>query len=69
MRADPLATMELSPADYGEAVRAVLDEHGFPAERVALGLEGGYALSAEDGMPAALVRTCTALCGGVQPAE
>ena len=59
--ADPLATMELSPADYGEAVRAVLDEHGFPAERVAIGLEGGYALDLEEGMPAALVETCGAL--------
>ena len=58
---DPLATMTLDPDDFGQSVRIIRHEFAFPAERIALGLEGGYALSAEAGMPAALVQTCAAL--------
>jgi acetoin utilization deacetylase AcuC-like enzyme len=61
LEVDPLATMRLSPADFGAAVRLIIHEFGFPRERVALGLEGGYNLSRKEGMPAALVETCAAL--------
>lgn len=53
--------MALNPRDFEAAVRMLLDEFGFPAERVALGLEGGYDLDPVAGMPAALVATCLAL--------
>lgn len=59
--ADPLATMTLCPHDYARAVRVICDEFSFPVERIALGLEGGYDLSMESGMPAGLVHTCAAL--------
>ena len=36
------------------------DEFGFPRERIALGLEGGYDLG-DVGMPAAVVETAAAL--------
>ena len=39
----------------------IVDEWGYPAERVALGLEGGYDLDSESGMPAGLVATCRGL--------
>ena len=58
--ADTLATMRLSPRDFGAAVRAILAV-GFPRERIALGLEGGYNLDEEKGMPAAVRETCAAL--------
>ena len=61
LEADPLATMALKPADYAECVRQICSEHGFPPERVALGLEGGYSLDEDIGMPAAVVATCSAL--------
>lgn len=61
LEADPLATMMLSPATYGESIHSITHEFGFPCERIALGLEGGYSLSQEDGMPAALVQTVAAL--------
>ena len=62
LAADPLATMELDPEDFGESVRLIVEQFGFPVERIAVGLEGGYDLDLERGMPAAVVRTCEALC-------
>ena len=59
--ADPLATMSLGPDDFAAAVRMILDDFGYPAAQVALGLEGGYDLDPEVGMPAGLVATCRAL--------
>ena len=59
--ADPLATMTLTPADFRASAAAILTEFRFPAARVALGIEGGYDLSDDVGMPAALVQTCAAL--------
>ena len=56
---DPLASVKLAPSDFGASVEAILA--AFPRERVALGLEGGYLLDAERGMPAAVVATCEAL--------
>lgn len=61
LESDPLGTMSLGPEDFAAAVRMILDEFGYPAERVALGLEGGYDLDPEVGMPAGLVATCRAL--------
>ena len=61
LESDPLATMTLRPADFGEAARMITHEFGFPAERIALGLEGGYDLSMDEGMPAAVVQTCAGL--------
>ena len=61
LEADPLATMTLQPSDYAASIREIIETFGFPLERVALGLEGGYDLSGEDGMPAGLVHTCGAL--------
>ena len=61
LESDPLATMSLRPEDFAAAVRMIVDEWGYPAERVALGLEGGYDLDSESGMPAGLVATCRAL--------
>ena len=52
--------MELAPADFGASVRMIADEFGFPRERIALGLEGGYDLG-DAGMPAAVVETAAAL--------
>jgi len=56
---DPLATLDLAPADFGAAAAAVA--RAFPANRVALGLEGGYDLDPDAGMPAGLARACAAL--------
>ena len=53
--------MTLSPTDFSASVSMICGEFGFPRERVALGLEGGYDLSEEVGMPAAVVATCEAL--------
>ena len=53
--------MSLSPEDFAAAVRMILEEFGYPAERVALGLEGGYDVDSETGMPAGRVATCRAL--------
>jgi acetoin utilization deacetylase AcuC-like enzyme len=61
LESDPLGTMTLRPEDFAAAVRMILDDFGYPAERVALGLEGGYDLDSEVGMPAGLVATCRAL--------
>ena len=61
LESDPLATMSLRPEDFAAAVRMIVDEWGYPAERVALGLEGGYDLDSEAGMSAGLVATCRAL--------
>ena len=58
---DPLATMALSPDDFRASIEMVAGEFGFPRERIALGLEGGYALDPHVGMPAGLVATCAAL--------
>mgnify|MGYP006140347185 CR=1 FL=1 len=74
LEADPLATMTLTPDDFATSVRMIVDEFGFPPSRVALGLEGGYSLDSDAGMPAALVATCGALllegppaaCSGVR---
>lgn len=63
LQADPLATMTLIPMDYAESVRMIVEENGFPAERIAVGLEGGYDLSMDVGMPAGLAQTCAALIG------
>ena len=63
MDVDQLAGMQLVPGDFAGAVGVIVDECGFPRERVALGLEGGYNLSAENGMPAGVVATVGALCG------
>ena len=60
LEADPLATMRLQPSDYYESVQIILNEFGFPAERIALGLEGGYDLCHKSGMPAGVVQTCAA---------
>ena len=57
---DPLATMALSPADFGASV-ALIRGAGVPPERIALGLEGGYLLDEDAGMPAALLATCAGL--------
>ena len=56
---DPLATLDLAPADFGAAAAAVA--RAFPKNRVALGLEGGYDLDPDTGMPAGLARACAAL--------
>ena len=61
LEADPLATMTLQPTDFGASVRMITRDFGFPAARIALGLEGGYDLSSDAGMPAALTQTCMAL--------
>ena len=61
LEADPLATMALAPSDFGESIQILCGEHNFPVERIALGLEGGYSLDDEAGMPAAVVATCAAL--------
>lgn len=61
LAADPLASMTLTPDDFATSVQMIVDEFGFPPSRVALGLEGGYSLDADAGMPAALVATCGAL--------
>ena len=61
LAADPLGTMALCPTDYGESIRMICDDFGFPRNRIALGLEGGYSLCKELGMPAAVVETCAAL--------
>ena len=61
LESDPLGTMTLRPGDFAAAVRMILDDFGYPVERVALGLEGGYDLDSEVGMPAGLVATCRAL--------
>ena len=59
---DPLATMALRPDDFRASIEMVVGaEFGFPRERVALGLEGGYNLDAAVGMPAGLVAACAAL--------
>ncbi len=59
---DPLAGMRLLPSDFAASITAICDgEFGFPSNKVALGLEGGYNLEEADGMPAALVATCAAL--------
>ena len=58
---DPLATMALSPDDFRASIEMVAGEFGFPRERIALGLEGGYNLDPHVGMPAGLVATCAAL--------
>ena len=42
---------------------------GFPAKRIALGLEGGYDLSMDAGMPAALVHTCAVLVGSARAGD
>jgi hypothetical protein len=42
-------------------VRAIVQEAGFPRERIALGLEGGYDLDSYAGMPGGLASTCEAL--------
>ena len=58
---DPLATMTLQPSDFAQSVDAILAR--YPRTRVALGLEGGYALGA-GGMPEAFTETCRALVDG-----
>ena len=58
---DPLATMALAPDDFGASIEMIAGEFGFPRERIALGLEGGYNLDPDVGMPAGLVATCAAL--------
>lgn len=58
---DRLATMQCTPSDFGKSVRCITCDFGFPRERIACGLEGGYDLDAETGMPAAVVETCAAL--------
>lgn len=58
---DPLAGLTLHPNDFGTSVRAIVHEAGFPRERIALGLEGGYDLDSYAGMPGGLARTCEAL--------
>ena len=58
---DPLATMTLQPSDFAQSVDAILAR--YPRTRVALGLEGGYALGA-GGMPEAFTETCRALVNG-----
>ena len=58
---DPLAGLALHPDDFYTSVRAIVDEFGFPKERIALGLEGGYDLDAFAGLPGGLMRTCAAL--------
>ena len=61
LAADPLSTTTLTPEDFSDAVRLITHTFAFPAGRIALGLEGGYSLSTDAGMPAALVSTCRAL--------
>ena len=58
---DLLAGMTLHPNDFGESIHAIVTEAGFPRERIALGLEGGYDLDEYAGMPGGLARTCEAL--------
>jgi acetoin utilization deacetylase AcuC-like enzyme len=52
LAADELATMSLEPEDYGAAVEIVAAN--FDMRRAVFGLEGGYCLDEERGMPAAL---------------
>ena len=61
MEADPLATMTLGPDDFRKSVAMIVDDFAFPRERIALGLEGGYSLDEDVGMPAGVVATCDAL--------
>ncbi len=61
LESDALAGTTCSPDDFAESIRAIVDEFGFPPERIALGLEGGYQLEDAAGMPAALAATCAAL--------
>lgn len=58
---DPLATMTLQPLDFAKSVDALTAR--YPRTRIALGLEGGYALG-PGGMPEAFVETCRALVNG-----
>ena len=58
---DMVAGLRLHPEDFAESIRAICDEKGFPAPRIAMGLEGGYDLDAWSGMPGGLVRTAGAL--------
>ena len=60
LEADGLAGLRLSPAGFGATVRLIVERFGWPRERIALDLEGGYELDDEVGMPAALVETCRA---------
>ena len=62
LEADPLASMTLRPADFGAAVRMIIDDFGVSPRHIAVGLEGGYHLDDDgNGMPAALVEMCAAL--------
>lgn len=61
LNGDPLATMALQPKDFYTSIRLIIDEFNFPTNRIALGLEGGYNLNMDDGMPAGIVETCAAL--------
>ena len=58
---DPLATMSLTPETYGKMMKVLMEK--YPRKSIALGLEGGYNLDAEVGMPAALRCTLEALTG------
>jgi hypothetical protein len=53
--------MTLGPGDFRASVELITKDFGFPATRIALGLEGGYSLDPEVGMPAGVVATCEAL--------
>lgn len=57
---DPLAGLTLHPNDFHASVEAIV-QAGFPREKIALGLEGGYDLDLFAGMPGGLLRTCAAL--------
>lgn len=56
---DPLATMTLSPDDFRWTAERIVE--AFLADRVALGLEGGYLLDEVRGVPAALRAPCEGL--------
>ena len=60
LEADSLAGMRLEPDDFAQSIRFIVEEFGFPQERIALGLEGGYSLDLENGLPAGIVKTCEA---------
>mmetsp|Transcript_23412 Transcript_23412/g.58147 ORF Transcript_23412/g.58147 Transcript_23412/m.58147 type:complete len:119 (-) Transcript_23412:56-412(-) len=61
LEVDPLATMRLKPHHFGESVKVITEQFHFPPQKIMLGLEGGYNLCPDEGMPAALVHTCAAL--------
>ena len=64
LAADELAGLGLTPEDFATSIDVIVKEFGYPAEKLALGLEGGYCLDQQVGMPAGLRSTVGALVEG-----